>query len=86
MRQSSTAAEAIIRSFRSMAPMGAKALAGDRLAETWVQAAIAAGCDPHMRQQPLSSDGLAGEWVLVVSKAGLKSFPLSGTASRRASG
>ena len=71
MRQSSTAAEAIIRSFRSMAPIGAKALSGDRLAETWVQAAIAAGCDPHMRQQPLSSDGLAGEWLLVVSKAGL---------------
>ncbi len=54
-----------------MAPIGIKALAGNRLAETWVQAAIAAGCDPHMRQEPLSSDGLAGEWLLVVSKAGL---------------
>ena len=69
MRTSSEAAEAIICSFRSMSPMGAKS--GDRLAEIWVQAAIAVGCDPHMRQEPLSNDGLAGEWLMVVSKAGL---------------
>jgi hypothetical protein len=53
-----------------MSPIGAKTLAGDALAETWVQAAIAAGCDPHMRQEPLASDGLSGEWLLVVAKAG----------------
>ena len=47
MRYNSQAAEAIICSFRSMNPIGAKA--GDRLAEIWVQAAIAAGCDPYMR-------------------------------------
>ena len=52
-----------------MNPIGAKA--GDRVAEIRVQAAIAAGCDPHMRQQTLSSGGLAGEWLPVVSKAGL---------------
>ncbi len=75
MRKSSAAAEAIICSFRSLSPIGAKTLAGDYLAETWVQAAIAAGSDPHMRQQPLSHDGLAGEWLLVTSKAGL-SHPL----------
>jgi len=69
MRNNSEAAEAIICSFRFVSPIGEKA--GDRLAEIWVQAAIAAGCDPHMRQEPLSSDGLAGEWLLVVSKAGL---------------
>jgi hypothetical protein len=40
-------------------------------AEAWVDEAIVAGCDPHMRQEPLSSDGLAGEWLLVVSAAGL---------------
>jgi hypothetical protein len=48
-----------------------KTLAGDRLAETWVQAAIAAECDPFMQQESLSRDGLAGEWLLVTSKAGL---------------
>ena len=75
MRRSTEAAEAIICSFRSVNPIGVKTLAGDRLAETWVQAAIAAGCDPHMRQEPLSNDGLAGEWLLVVAKGGL-SHPL----------
>jgi hypothetical protein len=75
MRRSSEAAEAIICSFRSMSPIGVKTLAGDRLAETWVQAAIAAGCDPHMRQEPLSNDGLAGEWLLVVAEGGM-SHPL----------
>ena len=69
MRNNSQAAEAIICSFRSMNPVGARA--EDRLAEVWVQAAIAAGCDPHMRQEPLSSAELAGEWLMVVSKAGL---------------
>jgi hypothetical protein len=69
MRNNSQAAEAIICSFRSMNPAGARA--EDRLAEVWVQAAIAAGCDPHMRQEPLSSDELAGEWLLVTLKAGL---------------
>ncbi len=71
MRKSSAAAEAIICSFRSVVPICDKMLAGDRLVETWVQAAIAAGCDPRMRQEPLSSDELAGEWLLVTSKAGL---------------
>ena len=71
MRHSSTAAEAIIRSFQSMSPICAKTLGGDRLAEIWMQAAIAAGCNPHMRQAPLSGDGLAGEWLLVTAKAGL---------------
>jgi len=71
MRRSSAAADAIICSFRSMSPIGTKALVGDGLAETWVQAAIAAGCNPHMRQEPLSRDGLAGEWLLFVSKTGL---------------
>ena len=75
MRRSSEAAEAIICSFRSMSPIGVKTLAGDRLAETWVQAATAARCDPHMRQEPLSNNGLAGEWLLVVAKGGL-SHPL----------
>ena len=70
MRRPSEAAEAVICSFRSVGPMEVKALAGDRFAETWVQAAIAAGCDPHMRQEPLSSEGLAGEWQLVVAKGG----------------
>ena len=72
MRRSSEAAEAIICSFRSMSAIGAKTLAGDRLAEIWVQAAIAAGCDPHMRQEPLTTYSSAGEWVLAVSRAGLK--------------
>ncbi len=70
MRKSSAAAEAIICSFRSLSTISVKTLAGDCLGETWVQAAIAAGCDPRMRQEPLSSDGLAGEWLLVTSKAG----------------
>ena len=43
------------------------------LTEAWVRQAIAAGCDPFMQQEPLSSEGLAGEWVLVLSLAGLKS-------------
>ena len=71
MRKSSAAAEAIICSYQSVAPIGVKTLAADRVAEIWVQAAIAAGCDPRMRQKPLSSEGLAGEWLLVTSKAGL---------------
>jgi hypothetical protein len=71
MHKTSEAAEAIICSFRSLGPMSVKTLAANRLAETWVQSAIAAGCDPHMRQESLSSDGLAGEWLLVVAKAGL---------------
>ncbi len=73
MRRSSAAAEAIICSFQSVRPMEVKTLAGDRLAEIWVQAAIAAGCDPLMRQEPLSSEGLAGEWLLATAKAGLAS-------------
>ncbi len=40
-----------------------------------MQAAIAAGYDPHMRQQPLSNDGLAGEWLLVVDNGG-RNHPL----------
>ena len=71
MRKSSAAAEAIICSFRSVGPISVTKQASDSAAEIWVQAAIAAGCDPHMRQEPLSSDGLAGEWLVVVSKAGL---------------
>jgi hypothetical protein len=49
----------------------AKRLAYRGFAETWVEEAIAAGCYPHMRQEPLSSHELAGEWLLVVSAAGL---------------
>ena len=71
MRKSSAAAEAIICSFRSVGPISVEKPAGDNTAEIWVQAAIAAGSDPLMRQEPLSSDGLAGEWLLVTSKAGL---------------
>jgi hypothetical protein len=44
-------------------------------ADVWVERAIAAGCDPRMRQEPLCSDGYAGEWLLAVSAAGL-SHPL----------
>ena len=79
MRKSSAAAEAIICSFRSVGPIGVKTLADDRLAETWVQAAIAAGCDPRMRQEPLSSEGAAGEWLLVTSKAGANNPLYPGT-------
>ena len=47
-----------------------KKLTRPSLAENWVHQAIAAGCDPFMQQEPLSSDGSAGEWLLVVSTAG----------------
>ena len=70
MRKSSAAAGAIICSFRSVGPISVEKPAGDNAAEIWVQAAIDAGCDPHMRQEPLSSDELAGEWLLITSKAG----------------
>ena len=43
MRHSSAAAEAIICSFRSISPMGTKTLAGDRLAEIWVQVGHSGG-------------------------------------------
>ena len=79
MRKSSTAVEAIICSFRSRSPIGVNKRARDNAAETWVQAAIAAGCDPHMRQEPLSSDGLAGEWLLITSKACLNNPLYPGT-------
>ncbi len=45
-------------------------LANHCLAETWVRQAIAAGCDPFMQQEPLMSDGYAGEWLLVLSVTG----------------
>ena len=60
----------------------AKRLAYRGFAETWVEKAIAADCYPHMRQEPLSSQELAGEWLLVVSAAGLAN-PLS---SRKCAG
>jgi hypothetical protein len=43
-------------------------------AEVWVERAIAAGCNPNMRQQSLASED-AGEWLLVIFAAGL-SHPL----------
>ena len=44
-------------------------LANHCLAESWVGQAITAGCDPFMQQEPLGSDGYAGEWLLVLSGA-----------------
>ncbi len=72
MRPRRGAAEAIICAFQSMRRGAAKTDAARQRAEAWVQAAIAAGCDPHMRQEPLSSDGAAGEWAFVFAKAGPK--------------
>ena len=53
-------------------PIGAaaKKRAYRGFAETWVARAITGGCDPCMRQEPLLSEGYAGEWLLVVSAAG----------------
>lgn len=70
MRPRPAAAEAIICAFQSINSGASKTEETRRLAEIWVQAAIIAGCNPHMRQEPLSSDGAAGEWVLVFAKAG----------------
>lgn len=52
MRKSSAAAEAIICSFRSMSPISVEKPAGYNAAETWVQAAIAAGGDPLCGKSP----------------------------------
>ena len=41
-----------------------KQLAYRGFAETWVEKAIAAGCDPHMRQEPLSSRDSPGNGCL----------------------
>ena len=72
MRPRSAAAEAIIRAFRFINPGVTKTAANVKLAEAWVQAALAAGCHPHVRQEPLTTYSSAGEWVLAVSRAGLK--------------
>jgi hypothetical protein len=67
MRSVPTANGALIRHLHSTE--GGR-LANHCLAETWVRQAIAAGCDPFMQQEPLASDGYAGEWLLVLSAAG----------------
>ncbi len=69
MRHHSTAAEALILNARSMSAntCGRKRVRSD-VAIAWVEQAIAAGCDPLMRQEPLSSGEQAGEWLLATSK------------------
>ena len=54
----------------SLHPTEGGRLANHCLAETWVQQAIAAGCDPYMQQEPFMSEDYAGEWLLVLSMAG----------------
>jgi hypothetical protein len=51
--------------------IGEKRAAYRSAAENWVGKAVEAGCNPYMRQEPLSSEGLAGEWLLAVSAAGI---------------
>jgi hypothetical protein len=69
MRNHSTASEALILNGRSMSAdaRGRKQVRSD-VAIAWVEQAIAAGCDPFMRQEPLSSGEQAGEWLLATSK------------------
>jgi hypothetical protein len=33
---------------------------------TWIKDAISSDCDPHMQQQGMLSEGLAGEWIFKV--------------------
>jgi hypothetical protein len=66
MRHSSSEA-----SITPLARTGGAGKAYQSFAEAWVARAIEAGCDPRMRQEPLSSKDDAGEWMLVVSAAGL---------------
>ena len=68
MRSVPTAKSVLITGSRA-----GKKLASHGIAETWVRQAIAAGCDPFMQQEPLFSDGSAGEWLLVLSTAGRNS-------------
>ena len=79
MRPRPAAAEAIICAFQSLSRGPVKTDATRQLAGIWVQAAIAAGCDPHMRQEPLSSEAAAGEWSLVLAKAGRENPLFPGT-------
>lgn len=72
MRPRPAAAEAIICAFQSISAATAKSDADRLLAEIWVQASIASGCNPHMRQEPLSSGAAAGEWVFVYAKTASK--------------
>ena len=67
MRNVPIASGALIQSLSSLE--GGK-LANHCLAEIWVGQAITAACDPFMQQEPLASDGYAGEWLLVLSVAG----------------
>jgi hypothetical protein len=67
MRSVPTANGALIRNLLSTE--GGR-LANHCLAEIWVAQAITAGCDPFMQQEPLGSDGYAGEWLLVLSVTG----------------
>ena len=67
MRSVPTANGALIRDL--LATEGGR-LANHCLAEIWVGQAITAGCDPFMQQEPLGSDGYAGEWLLVLSVTG----------------
>jgi hypothetical protein len=68
MRTHSTTAQALILSARSLsAARGRKQVRSD-VAIAWVEQAIAAGCGPFMRQEPLSSSDQAGEWLLAISK------------------
>jgi len=49
----------------------------DVLAKTWVENAIAAGWDPFVRQEPLSSDD-SGEWKIVTYKTASSHSPCPG--------
>ncbi len=71
MRSSSTAVVVLSCGPRSENATVAPRPARNSRATTWAERAIAAGCDPRLHQQPLSSDGFAGEWLLVTDKAGV---------------
>ncbi|ADP72372.1 hypothetical protein Rvan_3176 [Rhodomicrobium vannielii ATCC 17100] len=47
----------------------AHARARERKARHWIEAAVAAGTDPHIQQQGMSSGELAGEWLLRMLKS-----------------
>jgi hypothetical protein len=78
MHNRSTAAVALILNAQtiSAAAHGRNNTRND-VAVAWVEQAIASGCDPFIRQAPLSSGDHAGEWLLAISKgAALRSdFP-----------
>ena len=68
MRNHSMVAEAIILNAQSKSAARPRKNARADVAAAWIEQAIAAGCDPFMRQEPLSSGELAGEWLLATSK------------------